>query len=243
MGRVLTLLYGIIAYAIGMASIVYAIGFTGNLWVPKSIDSGTLVPLSEALVVNVALLGLFAIQHSTMARPAFKRVWTRIIPAPVERSTYVLFSALILGLIYWQWRPIEGDIWTVTSETGVMVLWALYFLGWGLVVFSTFLINHFDLFGLKQVFDHWSGTAVAQPQFKTPLLYKLVRHPIYLGFLLALWATPVMTAGHLLFAIGTTGYILIGAWLEERDLVTTFGDAYRDYRRRVPMLLPYRFRR
>ncbi len=243
MGPVLILLYGIVAYLIAMASIAYAIGFVGNYWVPKSIDSGSVGPLGEALIVNVLLLGLFAIQHSGMARRGFKKALTAIVPEPIERSTYVLLSALILWLLYWQWRPITDEIWRVDGPIGSTLLQAVYFIGWGIVLLSTFLVNHADLFGLKQVSDHWLGKDAAEPEFKTPALYKIVRHPIYLGFILAFWATPVMTLGHLLFAVGTTGYILIGIFLEERDLVTTFGESYETYRKRVSMLIPWPPRR
>lgn len=243
MGPVLILLFGIAAYLIAMASIAYAIGFVGNYWVPKSIDSGSVGPLGEALVVNVLLLGLFAIQHSGMARRGFKKALTAIVPEPIERSTYVLLSALILWLLYWQWRPITDEIWRVDTPIGSTLLQSVYFIGWGIVLLSTFLISHADLFGLKQVSDHWLGKDAAEPEFNTPALYKIVRHPIYLGFILAFWATPVMTLGHLLFAVGTTGYILIGIFLEERDLVTTFGESYETYRKRVSMLIPWPPRR
>ena len=243
MGPVLILLYGIVAYLIAMASIAYAIGFVGNYWVPKSIDSGSVGPLGEALVVNNLLLGLFAIQHSGMARRGFKKASTAIVSEPIERSTYVLLSALILWLLYWQWRPITDEIWRVDTQIGSTLLQAVYFIGWGIVLLSTFLISHADLFGLKQVADHWLGKDAAEPEFKTPALYKIVRHPIYLGFILAFWATPVMTLGHLLFAVGTTGYILIGIFLEERDLVTSFGEPYETYRKRVSMLIPWPPRR
>lgn len=243
MGPTLILLYGIVAYLIAMASVAYAIGFIGNLWVPKSIDSGPLVPLGEALTINVLLLGLFAIQHSGMARRGFKKAWTAIVPEAIERSTYVLLSGILLWLLYWQWRPITDEIWRIDNPIGSTLLQAIYFFGWGTVLLSTFLISHTDLFGLKQVSDHWRGKETTAPEFRAPLLYKIVRHPIYFGFLLAFWATPIMTAGHLLFAVATTGYMLVGIFLEERDLVATFGDTYRRYRERVSMLIPWPPRR
>lgn len=239
MGRLAVLAFGVIAYVSAMASIAYAIGFVGNILVPKSMDTGALSPLFEAVSVNILLLALFALQHSVMARPAFKSGWTSVIPKPIERSMYVLASSLVLWLLYWQWRPITTEVWRVDSEVATFAIWALYFLGWAIVVFSTFLISHTDLFGLKQVARHWTGTPLEAPQFKTPFLYRFVRHPIYFGFLLAFWATPVMTVGHLLFAVATTGYIVIGAALEERDLITLFGDKYRTYRENVSMLIPW----
>ena len=239
MGPVVMLLYGILAYLIAMASLAYAIGFVGNYWVPKSIDSGSVGPLGEALVFNVLLLGLFAVQHSGMARRGFKMAWTAIVPESIERSTYVLLSGLVLWLLYWQWRPIADEIWRVDNPIGSTLLQAVYFLGWGIAFLSTFLINHAHLFGLKQVSGHWFGKEATAPEFKTLALYKIVRHPIYLGIILAFWATPVMTLGHLLFAVGTTGYILIGIVLEERDLVATFGESYETYRKRVSMLIPW----
>ena len=239
MGPVVMLLYGIIAYLIAMASLAYAIGFVGNYWVPKSIDSGSVGPLGEALVFNVLLLGLFAVQHSGMARRGFKMAWTAIVPESIERSTYVLLSGLVLWLLYWQWRPIADEIWRVDNPIGSTLLQAVYFLGWGIAFLSTFLINHAHLFGLKQVSGHWFGKEATAPEFKTLALYKIVRHPIYLGIILAFWATPVMTLGHLLFAVATTGYILIGIFLEERDLVATFGESYETYRKRVSMLIPW----
>jgi protein-S-isoprenylcysteine O-methyltransferase Ste14 len=239
MKRFTTVLYGVVAYAIGMGSILYAVGFIANLAVPKSIDiGGASLPWQQALLINLALLTVFAIQHSAMARQGFKRWWTRIIPEPIERSTYVLAAGLALTLLFVYWAPMPAEVWSVETPALRAAIMATYFAGWGVLVLSTFLINHFNLFGLSQVFAAWRGRTASDPSFRTPFLYRLVRHPIYLGLLMAFWAAPDMTVGHLVFAAATTGYILIGIALEERDLVAIHGDTYRDYRRRVRMLLP-----
>jgi len=242
MGGIASVLYGALAYLLFLGTILYAIAFVGDLPVPKTIDrsiyGGEAGDPAIAVLINVLLLTLFAAQHSVMARPAFKRWWTRFVPPPVERTTYVLLASLILILLFWQWRPIPQTVWSVSHPVAVIVLQAISWAGWGILFLSTFLINHFELFGLRQVYARLAGHSLPEPVFRTPLLYRMVRHPLYLGFLLAFWATPVMTAGHLLFAIATTGYILLGIYLEERDLIGLFGDQYRRYREQVSMLIP-----
>jgi methanethiol S-methyltransferase len=243
MKRFFTIGYGAVSYVAFLVAFLYAIGFVGNLVVPRTVDAGVSAPIAEAVVVNLLLLGLFAVQHSVMARPAFKRWWTRFVPPSIERSTFVLLASSVLFLLYWQWRTMPAVVWEVTSPVGRIALYALFWLGWAIVLAATFMINHFDLFGLRQVYLAWRGKPYTDLGFRTFLLYRLVRHPLMLGFIIAFWATPTMTAGHLLYAIATTGYILIALQLEEHDLVAALGDRYREYRRRVPMLIPWPRRR
>lgn len=240
MRSLLHVLYGLFSYVTFLAAFVYAVGFVGNAGVPKAIDSGEAGPWLPSLVVDVCLLALFAVQHSVMARKGFKRAWTRVVPKALERSTFVLFASAVLILLFWQWRPIPQVLWSVTDPAMVAICAATFSIGWLLVLISTFLINHFELFGLHQVFASVRGRSVPELEFKTPGLYRYVRHPIYLGFVLAFWAAPVMTVGHLLFAAATTGYILLGIWFEERDLIERFGPRYVQYRRQVGMLWPHR---
>lgn len=238
MSRIVSFVYGVVGYAVFFLSFLYAIGFVGNFIVPKSIDSGSAAGLAESLIVNLALLGLFAVQHTVMARPGFKKWWTRIVPVQVERSTFVLLSSLLLFLLYWQWRPLPGVVWSVEAAAGRAALGGLFWLGWITVLLSTFMINHFDLFGLRQVWLHLRRREYRHLEFQSSTLYQCCRHPIMLGFIIAFWSTPRMTVGHLLFAAATTIYILIGIQFEERDLLRYHGQKYREYRRRVPMLIP-----
>ena len=233
-------LYGLSVYLFFLATFLYAIGFVGNVpLLPKTIDIGPAVPLAEALAVNVALLGLFAVQHSVMARRSFKRWWTRFVPEPVERSTYVLAATLALALLLWQWRPIaEPMVWRVGDPVARMALFVVCGTGWAVLLISTFLLNHLELFGLRQVWTHLTGGTAPAADFRTPGFYRHVRHPLYLGFVIAFWFTPDMSAGHLLFAVATTAYILVGIWFEERDLIASFGERYRIYREQTGMLLP-----
>lgn len=240
MGKFIAFLYGLVAYVIFFFTFLYAIGFVEGLMVPKTIDTGTVVPVAEALIVNLLLMSLFAVQHSVMARKQFKEWWTQFVPKSVERSTYVLLASLSLVLLFWQWRPMPDVVWQVSDSSTANVVVGVSFFGWLLVLTSTFMINHFELFGLHQVANNLAGRNMPAQRFKTPMLYNFIRHPIYLGFIIAFWAAPVMTVGHLLFAAVTTAYIFVGIFLEEHDLVELFGDDYRRYRQRVSMLVPWR---
>ena len=239
MNRTVAFVYGLAAYAVFLVTFLYAIGFVENVVVPKSVDSGLDGPGGQALVVNILLLGLFGLQHSVMARPQFKRWWTRSVPPAVERSTFVLLASLLLGLMMWQWRPMSSIVWHMGQSVGRAALIALSYGGWLLVLYGTFIIDHFDLFGLRQVFLHLRGIPYTQPPFVERSVYKLIRHPLMLGFIIAFWAAPTMTQGRLLFAVVATAYILVGIRLEERDLLAMLGEDYRLYRMRTPMLLPF----
>lgn len=239
--RIVALLYGIAVYFIFLTTFLYAVGFVEDLLVPKTIDgAASAAPLPQAVIANIALMSIFAIQHSAMARPQFKHWWTKFVPPAVERTTYVLLASLALALLIWQWQPMPGIVWQVSDPGLAAAVTGLSFLGWLTVLTSTFLINHFELFGLHQVMNNLAGRRMPEPRFRTPAFYRFVRHPIYLGFIIAFWAAPTMTHGHLLFAAVTTAYIFVGIRLEERDLVAVFGDEYRKYRQRVRMLMPWR---
>ncbi len=239
MAKLITLFYGTISYIIFFITFLYSIGFVGNLIVPKSIDSGSEnTTIIFSIIINVILLSIFALQHSIMARPVFKRWWTRFIPAAIERSTYVLLSSLALALLFWFWQPITGVIWSIENPVGKQILNILFWIGWLIVLLSTFMINHFDLFGLRQVYLEFKGKEYTSIGFKTPWLYQYIRHPIMMGFIIAFWATPHMTTGHLLFSVVTTSYILVALQFEEHDLTQYFGEEYKNYKKRVSMIFP-----
>ena len=238
MGRFVALMFGVASYFVFFGTFLYAIGFVSNFFVPKSIDSGSAGDITSALLINIVLLTVFGLQHSIMARPKFKRVWTKIVPQTIERSVFVLFASLALILVFWQWRPMTGVIWSVDNHFGRAALWLIFAIGWLTVLLSTFMINHFELFGLRQVYLNSRGMNDSEMNFQTRALYRFVRHPIMLGFIIAFWATPHMTTGHLLFAAVTTAYILVAVQFEERDLVDHHGETYREYQRKVSMLLP-----
>jgi methanethiol S-methyltransferase len=239
MTRFVAFLYGLISYFIFSVTFLYAVGFVSILVVPKTIDSGLATSIGSALTIDLLLMSLFAVQHSVMARPQFKSWWTQFVPKSVERSTYVLLASLALALLLWQWRPVPGVVWSVEDPALAMVVTGISLFGWLVALTSTFLINHFELFGLHQVSNNLLDRSMPTPRFKTPMFYNFVRHPIYLGFIIAFWAAPRMTLGHLLFATVTTAYIFIGIFLEERDLVALFGEEYMRYKSRVSMLLPW----
>lgn len=242
MKKSVALVYGLLAYAFFFCTFLYAIAFIGNFAVTgtiaKTIDTGPAAAVPKAVIIDLILLSLFALQHSVMARQGFKRAWTRIVPRHLERSTFVVAASAVLALLLWQWRPIPAEVWDVRGTMLGTVLAGTYWLGWGLLLLSTFLIDHFELFGLRQVWAYARGDEFHAPDFKTPALYRLVRHPIYLGFVIAFWSAPAMSVGHLLFSAAATGYILLGICFEERDLIAAYGQRYREYRARVPMLIP-----
>ena len=238
LSKFLALLYGVVSYFIFLGTFLYAIGFVGNYLVPKSIDSGIQGGTSNALLVNILLLSLFAVQHSVMARQGFKKWWTKIIPKSIERSTFVLISSLVLILLFYYWRPVQGVVWNVENTLLASLLSTLFFIGWFILLLGTFLINHFNLFGLQQVYLNMKNSEPKPPQFVKPLFYKVVRHPLMLGFIIAFWATPHLTVGHLLFALATTGYILVAIQLEERDMVRFHGEEYKRYQQEVSQIVP-----
>jgi len=238
-GRIATLLYGTLTYVCFLATFVYAAGFVSGFMTPTALDSGANAPLLPALLINIALLGLFGLQHSVMARPGFKRMWTKIVPQPIERSTFVLFTCVILGAIFTLWQPLTGVVWQVDNPVWKTVIWSIAAFGWLVVLLSTFIIDHFELFGLKQVVLHALGKPFRHPEFKVTGFYRYVRHPLMFGFIVAFWATPLMTISHLVFAAVTTAYVLVAIQLEERDLVRFHPEKYPEYQRRVPMLIPF----
>ena len=238
MNRSLAVVYGTLCYTLFLVVFLYLIGFVGGLLVPRSVDNAIEAPVGWAVLIDVVLVTLFAVQHSVMARPAFKKWWTRIVPEPIERSTYVLLASLVLALMFWQWRELPAVVWEVTWQPARLALWTMFWLGWAIVLASTFMINHFELFGLKQVFAAWRARPAVETGFQATLLYRVVRHPLMLGFIVAFWASPTMTTGHLLFATVMTGYILVALQLEEHDLMAALGTRYAEYRQRVPMLIP-----
>ena len=239
MKRILALTYGMLGYTFFQGTFLYAILFVGNVWVSKTIDKGSQTTLATAVAIDLALLTVFAVQHSVMARKGFKRVWTRVVPPAVERTTYVVAATSALALIVRQWRPIPQVVWDVSGTAAEPLIRALFWIGWGILLLSSFLVNHFELFGLAQVWAYVANRRPVPPAFKTPMLYRVVRHPIYLGFVIGFWSTATMTVGHLVFALATTGYILLGIYFEERDLISSYGQRYREYRQRVPMLIPF----
>ena len=240
MGRIISFLYGVVSHVLFLLVFMYMVGFLSNFIVPKSIDSGAVGSFGLALIVNILLLALFAIPHSIMARPGFKQWWTTIVPKHIERSTYVMISNLFVILLMWQWQPMVGVVWRVENPVGALILWSLFGFGWLAIVITSFMINHFDLFGTRQVYLHLLNRDYSPLEFKTRGFYKYTRHPLMVGWLVAFWATPDMTVGHLVFAIGTTVYILIAIQIEERDLLKFHGEAYESYRRQVSMLVPFR---
>jgi protein-S-isoprenylcysteine O-methyltransferase Ste14 len=238
MNRVFAIAFGALSYLLFLVVFLYLIGFVGDIVVPRSVSNAIAAPVGEAVIVDVLLVVLFGLQHSVMARPAFKRWWTRIVPAPIERSTYVLFSSLVLMLMFWQWRELPAVVWDVTWEPGRWAVWALFWLGWVIVLASTLMINHFELFGLKQVFTAWRAQPPGDTGFRATMFYRVVRHPLMLGFVIAYWAAPTMTVGHLLLAVVSTLHIVIAVHIEERNLTAELGAKYTEYRRQVPMLVP-----